>query len=97
MALKPFKIVEIPPDPPSADELARQHHLSKQEKSVIQRFVFSVRGHSETFRAGARKSAGIIASAKATTPSSGKSTNANHKGSAKVRSRSGERVATRKK
>ena len=43
MPAKPFRIVETPPDPPSADKLARTHHLSRKEKATITKFVISVR------------------------------------------------------
>jgi len=53
MPAKPFRIVETPPEPPSADELARTHHLSQREKTTIRKFVTSVRSSK-----GSRKSAG---------------------------------------
>jgi hypothetical protein len=53
MPAKPFRIVETPPEPPSADELARTHHLSQREKATITKFVISVRSSK-----GTRKSAG---------------------------------------
>ena len=43
MPVKPFLIVEAPPDPPSAAKLARDHHLSQREKTAINTFVVSVR------------------------------------------------------
>jgi hypothetical protein len=66
MRAKPFRIVETPPEPPSADELARTHHLSQREKATITKFVISVRSgkgtgksansvHVGTKRAAARK------------------------------------------
>lgn len=64
MPLKPFKIIEVPPDPPSFNEIARKHHLSRKEKAVIQKFALSVRhgvvvtanGSDRTHRKSARKS-----------------------------------------
>ena len=55
MPLKPFKIIVIPPEPPTFDQLARQHNLSKEEKSVIKRFAFSARHEGVS-----RKSTGKI-------------------------------------
>jgi len=43
MPAKPFRIVETPSEPPSADELARTHHLTQREKATITKFVVSVR------------------------------------------------------
>jgi hypothetical protein len=48
MLAKPFRIVETPPEPPSADELARTHHLSRGEKATITKFVISVRSSKGT-------------------------------------------------
>lgn len=48
MPAKPFRIVETPPEPPSADELARIHHLSQREKATIAKFVVSVRSSKGT-------------------------------------------------
>jgi hypothetical protein len=48
MPAKPFRIVETPPEPPSADELARTHHLTQREKATITKFVSSVRSSKET-------------------------------------------------
>lgn len=43
MPAKPFRIVETLPDPPSAEKLARTHHLSQRDKTTITKFVISVR------------------------------------------------------
>ncbi len=43
MPAKPFRIVELPPDPPSAAKLARSHHLSQHDRAMITDFVISVR------------------------------------------------------
>ena len=52
MPAKPFRIIETPPDPPSADELARAHHLSQREKATITKFVISVRSSKGTGKSG---------------------------------------------
>jgi len=56
MPAKPFRIIETPPDPPSAEELARTHHLSEREKTTITKFVVSVRSSK-----GSGKTAGVVA------------------------------------
>jgi hypothetical protein len=81
MSLKPFRIVETPPDPPTFDELARQHRLSKEEKSAIKQFAFSVRHDESTARRGSRKSTNVRA----------------RKSAGKIRLRSESRAVTRKK
>jgi hypothetical protein len=48
MRAKPFRIVETPPELPSADELARTHHLSRREKATITKFAISVRSSKGT-------------------------------------------------
>jgi hypothetical protein len=48
MPAKPFRIIETPPEPPSADELARTHHLSRREKATIAKFAISVRASKGT-------------------------------------------------
>jgi hypothetical protein len=48
MPAKPFRIVETPPEPPSAEELARTHHLSRREKATITKFAISVRSSKGT-------------------------------------------------
>ena len=50
MPAKPFRIVETPPNPPSADRLARTHHLSRREKATITKFVISVRSSKGTVK-----------------------------------------------
>jgi hypothetical protein len=54
MPAKPFRIVETPPTPPSAEKLARSHHLSRREMATITKFVISVRSSKIT-----GKSAGV--------------------------------------
>ena len=48
--------IETPPDPPTAEKLARDHHLSQREETAIKDFVISVRS-SETVGSG--KSGGV--------------------------------------
>jgi len=55
MPAKPFRILETPPEPPSADKLARTHHLSQREKTTISKFVISVRSNR-----GAGKSTSVV-------------------------------------
>jgi len=81
MSLKPFRIIETPPEPPTFDELARQHRLSQEEKSAIEQFAFSVRHDESTVRRGSRKSSKVRA----------------RKSAGKIRLRSENPAVTRKK
>jgi hypothetical protein len=50
MPAKPFRIVETPPDLPSAEKLARSYRLSPREAATITKFAASVRERRRTHK-----------------------------------------------
>jgi hypothetical protein len=50
MPAKPFRIVEAPPELPSAEELARSYHLTPRETATITKFAASVRERRRTVK-----------------------------------------------